>query len=211
MINKKNFFNTKKKDIYCFADNIKLCKTLLDAGAKIIQLRDKKKNNKQFYNVASEMISLVKNYDAVLIINDRVDIAMSLGADGIHIGQQDENYHKVIKQAPDNMIIGVSVTSVDQAIKAQNAGADYLGAGAVFPTSTKSDAHIIGVNTLREIIKAVNIPIVAIGGISLKNIKKVMKAGADYYAVISEINSAKDVSARLNDFFKAIKCVSDND
>ncbi len=194
-----------KKDIYCFADNMSICKNLLRGGAKIIQLRDKHTDDKAFYNMAREMLPVIRTFDdAILIINDRVDIAVDIRADGIHIGQKDENYQEVIRRVPDNMIVGVSVDTVKEAVEAEQAGASYLGAGSVFPTPTKDDAVVIGIDGLRSIVQAVKIPVVAIGGISMENIQQVMETGTHYYAIISEINNSQDIPARLNDFFTII-------
>jgi len=201
MKNRKTFFETGNSGgIYCFADNLPLCKKLLDGGAKIIQLRDKYTEDKAFCQSAKEMLSLVRQYDgAILIINDRVDIALEVKADGIHIGQEDENFYTVLDRVPNEMIVGVSVDTAKQAIEAEQAGASYIGAGSVFPTPSKSDAKIIGINALRDIVKSVNIPIVAIGGITSKNIRQVMETGVRYFAMISEVNNAKDITARLKE------------
>jgi len=192
--------------IYCFADNLPLCKKLLDGGAKIIQLRDKYADDNVFYQSAKEMLSLVRQYDGViLIINDRVNIALEVNADGIHIGQEDENFYTVLDRVPDEMIVGVSVYTAKQAIEAEQAGASYIGAGSVFPTPSKSDAKTIGINALRDIVKSVNIPIAAIGGITLENIREVMETGVQYFAMISEINAAKDISARLKELSEILQ------
>jgi len=198
MKNRRAFSNTSR--IYCFADTLPLCKKLLDGGAKIIQLRDKHSDDNTFYQSAREMLSLVRHYDdAILIINDRVDIALEVKADGIHIGQEDENFYNVLDRVPDEMIVGVSADTAKQAIEAERAGASYIGAGAVFPTPSKSDAKIIGINALSDIVKSVNIPIVAIGGITLKNIRQIMETGVRYFAMISEVNSSKYISVRLKE------------
>ncbi len=200
MKNRKTLINAGTGLIYCFADTPQLCKKLLDGGAKIIQLRDKHSDDKTFYQSAVEMLSLVRQYDdAVLIINDRVDIALEIKADGIHIGQEDENFYEVLKRVPDNMIIGVSVDTAEQAVEAEKAGAGYVGAGAVFPTPSKSDANIIGINALRDIVKIISIPVVAIGGITMKNIRQIAECGVRYFAMISEVNNAQDISARLKE------------
>lgn len=203
---KRYIFSKDKKDIYCFADTIWLCKTLLESGAKIIQLRSKTIDDGTFYNTAKKMLSVVRSYDeTALIINDRVDIAIDIGADGVHVGRQDENYHEVIKRVPEKMIVGVSAKTPEEAVDAELAGAAYLGVGAVFPTSTKKDTQVIGLDGLSKAIKAVNIPVAAIGGISLDNIHKVIKAGANYFAVVSQINNAKDIFGRLREFLTLIK------
>lgn len=203
---KKKLFHSIKRDIYCFADNKALCQKLLLGGARIIQFRAKEINDSIFAANAQEMFSLMKSYsDSIFIINDRVDIAIQIKADGIHVGMEDEDFQQVINRVPRDMIVGVSVENVEQAIAAESAGATYVGPGAVFSTPTKSDVPIIGIDVLREIVRAVNIPVVAIGGITLENIDQVIETGAKFYAVISQINNAKNITARLNEFFKIIK------
>lgn len=202
---KRYTFSTDDRNLYCFADNLKLCQQLLDGGAEIIQLRVKLINDDTFFELAKDMKKLVQKYPkAIFIINDRVDIAIEVQADGVHVGQEDEDYLSVIKRIPGDMITGVSVDNAEDAIKAEIAGATYVGAGAVFPTSTKSDSVVIGTERLQEIVQAINIPVVAIGGISRDNIKQVIATGAQYYAIISEINDADNISERLNQFYKLI-------
>jgi len=206
MKNRKSYFSNQAMGLYCFADTLAICEKLLDGGAKIIQLRNKFLDDSSFCALAKEMLSRVRRYDhAILIINDRVDIAMEIGADGVHIGQGDENHQAVIRRMPDDMIVGISAGSVREALEAEQAGATYVGAGAVFKTSTKPDADVIGPEAVADIVKAVDIPVVVLGGISLNNIRQVMKTGAQYYGVISQINDAEDISARLNEFFTEIE------
>ncbi len=192
-------FSREKRSLYCFADSLPLCRSLLDGGARIIQLRAKKLNDSVFHKLAEEMQMMIRRFPgpAALIINDRVDIALDIQADGLHLGQDDSDYRSVIKAAPPGMIIGVSVGNSAEALDAQAAGADYVGAGAVFPTATKSDAQLIGLEELRRIVAATRIPVVAIGGIGHANIDLVVEAGAHYFAVISDINQSADISARI--------------
>jgi thiamine-phosphate pyrophosphorylase len=184
--------------IYCFADSIALCRTLLEAGASVIQLRHKTADDSSFRRIAAEMLGLVRSFeDAVLIVNDRVDIALEIGADGIHVGQEDRDYREVVSRAPASMIIGVSARTPGLARAAADAGATYVGAGAVFATPTKPDAVVIGLPGLREVVAAVDIPVVAIGGIAAANLRAVLETGARYCAVISGINNASDPGAAL--------------
>lgn len=206
MKSKKDLFINMCRGIYCFADTIHICKKLLDGGAKVIQFRDKCTDDKAFYNKAAEMLSLVRQYDdTIFIVNDRVDVAIKIGADGIHVGQKDEDFREVLTRLPVDMIAGVSANTVDQAIEAEMSGASYIGAGSVFPTPTKSDAIVIGIDTLSDIVKSVNIPVVAIGGITMQNIRQVIKTGAHYFAMISEVNNAKDISARLRELSEILR------
>jgi thiamine-phosphate pyrophosphorylase len=201
----RNIFSTQKRDMYCFADSLSLCEQLLQGGARIIQLREKKLDDARFRQLALDMQKLIRSRDdAVLIINDRVEIALQIEADGLHVGQSDENYLSILDRAPDGMIVGVSVDNLAQALDAQTAGATYVGAGAIFPTPTKEDAQFMGLEGLRRITAALHIPVVAIGGISLDNIAQVVAAGAHYFAVISHINDAENISLRLDEFYQAI-------
>ncbi len=189
-------------ELYCFADSLPLCARLLDAGASIIQLRAKKLADSEFLRLALDMQQLIREHpaDAVFIINDRVDIAFEIKADGVHIGQNDMNFQEVLQAAPEGMAVGVSVHDAGQAIRAERAGAAYVGAGAVFATPTKPDAVVIGLEELRRISTSISIPVVAIGGIGLDNISRVKEHGADYFAVISEINEADDIALRISEF-----------
>ncbi|MBF0224963.1 MAG: thiamine phosphate synthase [Desulfobacterales bacterium] len=203
MKNKKNFFYNTKNKIYCFADNLKTAELLLKGGAKIIQFREKTLDDNIFFNTAVNILSLVKKYDdTILIINDRVNIAIEIGADGVHIGQEDESFDTAIQRVPKDMIVGVSAKTIEQAIKAENTGATYLGCGAIFPSSTKKNSSVIGIDGLKNIIKAVKIPVVAIGGININNIGMLINTGAKYFAVISGINNSQDIPQALNNFIK---------
>ena len=193
-------FNRNQRSLYCFADSLPLCKSLLDGGARIIQLRAKGFSDSGFRELAEEMQAMIGSFPepATLIINDRADIALDIAADGLHLGQSDSDYRRVIKAAPAEMIVGVSVHTVAQAIEAQNAGATYLGAGAVFSTITKSDAQLIGLEELERIVATTKIPVVAIGGIGYENIDQVVRAGAHYFAIISDINQSADIPSRMS-------------
>jgi thiamine-phosphate pyrophosphorylase len=194
---KEKFFNGASR-IYCFADSVDLCAALLDAGARVIQLRHKTVDEDCFRRMAREMLERTRRHeDAVLIINDRVDIALEIGADGVHVGQQDEDCERVIRRVPAEMIVGVSARHPEPALAAQRSGATYVGAGSVAATSTKPDAEVIGVEGLSAVVAAVNIPVVAIGGISKWNIRQTYETGVRYCAVISGINRSPDPAAAL--------------
>jgi thiamine-phosphate pyrophosphorylase len=201
MTARKARFSAEGKELYCFADTLALCDALLAAGARIIQLREKTLGDAAFLRLAGQMADRVRRHpDAVFIVNDRVAAALAVGADGVHIGQEDADYRDVLQRVPPGMLVGVSVDTVDQALAAQAAGADYLGAGAVFATPTKKDARVIGLHGLQTITAAVSIPVAAIGGISLDNIRQVDAAGARYFAIISQINQTGDIAGRLRAF-----------
>lgn len=196
MTDPKEKFYRSPTQVYCFADTVVLCEKLLNAGARVIQLRHKLADDKTFRNIAVQMLERVRRFDdALLIINDRVDIAIEIGADGVHVGLKDEDYKDVLRRIPDRIIVGVSARYPDIADTAARAGATYVGTGAVFATPTKPDATVIGLQGLRAVVERVTIPVVAIGGILAENIRQVIASGARYGAVISEINSAKDVMA----------------
>lgn len=196
MTDPKERFHRSPTRIYCIADTVALCEELLNAGARVIQLRNKSADDKTFRNIAMQMLARVRRFDdAVLIVNDRVDIAVEIHADGIHVGQKDEDLRDVMRRVPGRMIVGVSARYPDLAEAAARIGATYVGTGAVFATSTKPEATVIGLPGLRAVVERVTIPVVAIGGISVENIRQVIAAGARYCAVISEITHASDVAA----------------
>ncbi len=189
----KTTFQTSPTRIYCFADSVDLCRVLLEAGARIVQFRNKTLNDGAFRSLAGEMLAVVRKFeDAVLIINDRVDIALECGADGVHVGREDEDYRRVIERVPDDLIVGVSARYPDSAREAAKAGATYVGTGAIYSTGTKSDVRVIGLAGLRAVVEAVSIQVVAIGGISAATVSAVLGTGARYAAVISQISAAPD-------------------
>lgn len=165
----------------------------LKGGITCLQLREKNLDEEEFLEEALKIKSLCNSYNVPFIINDNVDIALKCGADGVHVGQHDMQAENVRKIAGENMIIGVSARTVEQALLAEKNGADYLGVGAVFNTSTKTDASSVSFETLAEICKAVSIPVVAIGGISGENILQLAGLGADGVALVSAIFSAENI------------------
>lgn len=160
-------------------------------GMTCLQLREKNLPEEQFLEEAVKFAELCRNYRVPFIINDNVDIAVKCGADGVHVGQDDMNVSLVRERVGDKMIIGVSVHNVEEAVKAVSGGADYLGIGAVFPTSTKTDANVMSTGVIREICNAVDVPTVAIGGINSSNIMKLSGSGVDGIAVVSAIFGAE--------------------
>ncbi len=165
----------------------------LQGGARLIQLRDKHATTRQLVQVGQTLRELTSAYDALLIINDRLDVALAVSADGVHLGQEDMPVPLARRIGGQNLIIGVSAETVEEALQAEREGADYLGVGPMFPTATKSDAGTpIGPERLREIKQAVHIPVFGIGGITLSNAPAVLSAGADGICVISAVLSAED-------------------
>ncbi|MBS5198326.1 MAG: thiamine phosphate synthase [Clostridiales bacterium] len=166
----------------------------LKGGATCIQLREKDLNEEDFLRESIEMAALCKKYKVPFLINDNVEIAIKCHADGVHVGQKDMEASRVRQRVGKDMIIGVSAHSVEEALEAVKSGADYLGVGAVFSTSTKSDAEVLSRQVLRDICSAVEIPVVAIGGISKANISQLSGTGVDGVALVSAIFAAEDIT-----------------
>lgn len=160
-------------------------------GVTIVQLREKRGTGKVFYEKAKRVQTLLKRYQVPLVINDRIDIALAVGADGVHVGQKDLPLQMVKKIIPPTMFVGVSVSTVEEAKEAERQGAHYLGVGAVFPTDSKDDAHVLQEGVLTAITQAVNIPIVAIGGINEANFQTLKGKGLAGIAVVSAIMHAE--------------------
>lgn len=165
----------------------------LKGGATFIQLREKELGEKQFLEEAIEIKKLCKRYQVPFVINDNVDIALAMDADGVHVGQSDMEAGDVRTKLGEDKIIGVSAQTVEQAVLAEMRGADYLGVGAVFPTGSKADADDVSHETLKAICEAVHIPVVAIGGISRNNVEQLSGSGIDGIAVISAIFAQPDI------------------
>lgn len=168
----------------------------LKGGATCVQLREKELDGAAFLEEARTLAALCRRYGVPLIINDNVEVALASGADGVHVGQDDLTVEQVRRLAGDRLIVGVSAHSVEQALAAQAGGADYLGVGAVFATATKSDAHVLPRETLAEICRAVDIPVVAIGGIGEDNLLQLAGTGVDGAALVSAIFSAPDIEGQ---------------
>ncbi|RYM02914.1 thiamine phosphate synthase [Sporolactobacillus sp. THM7-7] len=165
----------------------------LRGGVTLLQLREKKASSKQLFELAGQLKDMAASYQVPLIINDRVDIALAVDADGVHVGQDDLPAGVVRGLIGPDKILGVSASTVEEAVQAEKDGADYLGVGAVFPTRSKADATSVSIETLGAIRQTVRIPIVAIGGIDEANVETLYPAGIDGIAVISAILSQKDV------------------
>jgi len=177
-------------------DHISMVRAALAGGADVIQLRDKALSGHDLYALAKDMGSLVRSSRAMFIVNDRLDIALAAGADGVHLGQDDLPVAAARSLSPPSFIIGVSVGSVEEALAAERDGADYIALSPVFSTPTKDDAgpgH--GLEVLSEIKAAVRLPVIAIGGVNEGNVMEVVAAGADGVAVISAVLGADDVEA----------------
>ncbi len=185
---------------------VSLAEKALEGGAAMIQLRHKSASGSQLFSWAIEIVNSCKRYNALCIINDRVDIAMASKADGVHLGQQDMPATVARKLMGKKSIIGVSTSSIEEAILAEKDGADYIGFGHIYPTSSKEKGYPpLGPETLQEVSKLISLPIVAIGGISLKNAASLISLGASGVAVISAVSRAVDPSRAAQKLVSAIK------
>lgn len=174
-------------------------------GVTCVQLREKDMETTSFLAEAKNMKTVCNRHNIPLIINDSIEIALDSGADGVHIGQSDQNAREVREKIGSAMIMGVSVQTVAQAKLAQEQGADYLGVGAVFSTTTKLDANAVSLATVQEITASVQIPVVAIGGISLKNIHQLQNCGLSGVAVVSGIFASSSIKTACTSFLTASK------
>jgi thiamine-phosphate pyrophosphorylase len=179
----------------------------LRGGSTFIQLREKNLEEEKFMKEAIEIQALCKKYNIPFVVNDNVDIAVAMDADGVHVGQSDMKADEVRKKLGSDKIIGVSACTVEQAVLAEKRGADYLGVGAVFPTGSKDDAEAVSLDTLKAICEAVSIPVVAIGGITKENMWKLQGSGIDGIAVISAIFAQPDIKAATMELKETVKKV----
>ena len=167
----------------------------LKGGATCVQLREKELGDEAFLKEAVEIGALCRRYGVPFFVNDNVDIAVKCHADGVHVGQEDMAAAQARLRIGEQMMLGVSVHTVQEALEAVKNGADCLGVGAVFPTSTKADADVLPSETIREICDAVDVPVVAIGGISRDNLPLLAGTGVDGVALVSAIFSAEDIES----------------
>ena len=205
--------NKVNLSLYLVTDNSddeeKFLRTIEEAilgGVSIVQIREKTADTLDFYNLALKVKEITSKYDVPLIINDRVDIALAIDADGVHVGQSDMPCDVTRKLIGDEKILGVSAATVNEAQKAEKDGADYIGTGAIFPTATKDDAESVTIDELKEVVDSINIPVVAIGGITLKNAEELTDTGIAGLSVVSAIMSAdnpKKASEELLNIFNS--------
>lgn len=195
--------NCDKKDLllYAVTDRFwlngrtlrEVVKESLDGGVTFVQLREKHLDTEHFLEEAKELKTLCREYHVPFVINDNVDVAAMVDADGVHVGQSDMEAGNVREKLGPDKIIGVSAQTVEQAVLAEKHGADYLGVGAVFPTSSKDDAEDVSPETLKAICEAVSIPVIAIGGITQDNVHELAGSGICGIAVISAIYGKADI------------------
>ncbi|WP_147566679.1 thiamine phosphate synthase [Clostridium tyrobutyricum] len=165
-------------------------------GVTLVQIREKSASTREFYNVALEVKQVTDHYNVPIIINDRIDIAQAIDADGVHLGQSDMPLSIARKILGDKKIIGISTGTIEEALEAESGGADYIGIGTIFNTGTKKDTdNPLGVDGLKKVYDSVNIPAVAIGGINNENFKDILSTGVDGIAVVTAILRSNDITS----------------
>ena len=185
-------------------DLVQSIELAIQGGVTLVQLREKSVSTREFLQLAIWVKEITSRYRIPLIINDRLDIALAVDADGLHVGQDDLPMVKARELLPDK-IIGVSVSTLAEALLAQQQGADYLGVGAIFSTSTKADAPEVSLDQLELIKKSVTIPVVAIGGINETNLRQVLVTGVDGVSVVSAILAQEDILKAAHQLLEVIR------
>ena len=178
---------------------LKRVELALQGKVTLVQLREKNRSTREYIELAEKVHQLTKKYEVPLIIDDRIDVAMAVNAEGVHVGQSDMPVKIARKLLGPDKIIGATAKTVPQAIEAYEQGADYLGVGAVFPTGTKEDAVEVGKEVLKEICEAVSIPVVAIGGVGAHNVEELAGSGISGIAVISALFAQPDIEQATKD------------
>lgn len=200
-----NLYLVTDRDILGDRDLYKSIEEAIKGGVSIIQLREKNLSSLKFYNIAKQVKKITDRYDIPLIINDRLDIVLAVDAHGLHIGPDDLSVEVARRILGPDKIIGASTRNIQEALNAQAAGADYLGVGAIFPTSTKKNTKDVSIKDLKSIKSSVNIPVVAIGGINQANASSVMQAKVDGIAVVSAILAKDNILEAAKHLVKTIK------
>jgi thiamine-phosphate pyrophosphorylase len=173
-------------------------------GATMIQLREKKMTGRELYETAKRLLSLCRPLGIPLIVNDRLDIALASGADGVHLGAEDLSVYAAKRLVPEGFIVGATAHSVEEGRRAEAEGADYVGVGAAFPSGTKKGAAVLGVAGIREVCSAISLPTVAIGGITAENAREVLDAGVDGVSVVASVVGHEDIQAAASLLAKAV-------
>jgi thiamine-phosphate pyrophosphorylase len=184
--------------------HIQIAEKALLGGLKFIQYREKQLSKRESYKIALQLREITRKYNAVLIINDDIDIALAVDADGVHLGQEDLPVQTARKMLGENKIIGLSTHSLKQAEEAQGSGADYIAIGPIFRSTTKDVREPLGADIIKEIRKISRLPVIAIGGINENNIEDIMKTGADGAAVISAIIAKEDITGAVREFIRRV-------
>lgn len=174
-------------------DEVEIAREALAGGARLLQLRDKRREKERQLPIARALRALCRERGAPFIVNDNVDLALAVGADGVHVGQKDLSVSAVRRLVPQEMIVGCSTNNPEEARRAEADGASYVSVGRLFPTGSKRDTRPATTETLRAVKAAVSLPVCAIGGINETNIDEVLAAGADMAAVIEAVIAAPDV------------------
>ena len=189
----------KSDDVEKFLNTIE---EAIKGGVTVVQIREKTADTLDFYNLALKVKEITTKYNVPLIINDRVDIALAIDADGVHVGQSDMPCDVTRRLIGEDKILGVSAATVGEAQKAQKDGADYIGTGAVFPTATKDDAPSVTKEELKKVVDSIDIPVVAIGGINLENACELKDTGIAGLSVVSAIMSADNPKKASEELLK---------
>lgn len=188
--------------------NSRLCEQveeIVQSGATFIQLREKNLDYDSFVAEGRAIRTITSKYNIPFVINDNIEVALAVGADGVHVGQKDLDARKCRELIGEDKILGVSAQTKEQALLAEESGADYIGVGAVFETSTKTDANPVSFDTLKEICSSVSIPVIAIGGINEDNIQKLKGSHIDGVAVISAVFAARDKKKAVKTLLSLVK------
>jgi thiamine-phosphate pyrophosphorylase len=202
-----------KCDLYVITDetiaggltHAEIAERAIAGGADVIQVRDKACGSRELFQIGQTLRMSTKKTGTLFIVNDRLDVALACGADGVHLGQDDIRADVARQLAPPGFIIGVSVGTVDEAVRAEQEGADYIALSPVFSTASKHDAGPgCGLDVVREIRQSVSVPVIAIGGITLDNVNEVITAGADGVAVISVVVGSRNITAAARELRKRI-------
>ncbi len=191
--------NLIKKDIG------KAVEKAIKGGATVVQYRAKNKDSKTMYKEAQEIKKVCDRYNVPLIINDRVDIALAVNADGVHVGQEDLDVEVVRRIIGFDKIVGLSTKNLKQVKEGNHLPVDYIGFGSIFPTETKEDAKVSGIENLKKAIEISLVPVVAIGGINISNVDEVLSAGCTNIAVVSAVFKGKDIEENAKKLKNKIK------
>ena len=185
--------------------HLDIARAALEGGARFLQFRNKHMTTRELVETAGELRRLTRQYGGMLVVNDRVDVALAVGADGVHLGNDDMPVSEARRLLGPDAIIGASAATVESARAAEAAGADYLGVGPIFATGSKADAgEAIGLGPMQQVKAAVELPLLAVGGITAGNVSQVIRAGADGVAVISAVSEADDMAAATAELLQRI-------